>query len=289
MEFIEIRFVLDTEFSEILVAELGEVGFESFIDTEVGLNAYIQTDLYEEKNLHEIAENYKETFTFSFETIIVPKMNWNEEWEKNYPPIIVAEKCIVKASFHQIEQQYPYEITINPKMSFGTGHHETTALMLENQLSVNHQDKSIVDVGCGTGILAIMAYKLGAKSAVAFDIEEWAVENTKENFTLNNCPINNNLNNDLNNDLSHIFMGTIQDINPKSSFDIVLANINRNVLLAEIPVYTQLLAENGFLLVSGFYEQDMEDISKVASSVGLQKISYKVKNNWTSIVFQKNK
>ena len=285
MEFIELRFILDTEYNEILVAELGEVGFESFIDTENGLNAYIQADLYDENNINEIAQTYQETFAFSFETIIVPKMNWNEEWEKNYPPIIVAEKCIVKASFHQIEQKYPYEITINPKMSFGTGHHETTALMLENQLSVNHQDKNIVDVGCGTGILAIMAYKLGAKSAVAFDIEEWAVENTKENFALNNCPINNALGDNL----SHIFMGTIKDVAPKSSFDIVLANINRNVLLAEIPVYTQMLVGNGYLLVSGFYEQDMEDISKVAGSVGLQKISFKVKNNWTSIVFQKIK
>ncbi len=282
MEFIELRFILDTEFNEILVAELGEIGFESFIDTENGLNAYIQADLYDENNITEIAQTYQETFTFSFETIVVPKMNWNEEWEKNYPPIIVAEQCIVKASFHQIEQKYPYEITINPKMSFGTGHHETTALMLENQLSVNHKDKNIVDVGCGTGILAIMAYKLGAKSAVAFDIEEWAVENTKENFSLNNCPVDNQSHNQ-----SHIFMGTIKDIDPKSSFDIVLANINRNVLLAEIPTYTQVLAENGFLLVSGFYEQDMEDISKVATSVGLQKISYKVKNNWTSIIFQK--
>lgn len=281
MEFIELRFILDTEFNEILVAELGEVGFESFIDTEVGLNAYIQAEFYDENDLHNIAVVYEETFTFSFETIIVPKMNWNEEWEKNYPPIIVAEKCIVKASFHQIEEKYPYEITINPKMSFGTGHHETTALMLENQLSINHQDKNIVDVGCGTGILAIMAYKLGAKSEVAFDIEEWAVENTKENFALNNCPMDN--------DLSDIFMGTIQDIDPKTRFDIVLANINRNVLLAEIPIYTQLLVENGFLLVSGFYEQDMKDISNVATSVGLQKVSFKVKNNWTSIVFQKIK
>ena len=182
---------------------------------------------------------------------------------------------MVRASFHQLTEQYLYEIVINPKLSFGTGHHETTALMLEMQLEVHHVGKRVLDAGCGTAILAIMACKRGASHVDAYDIDTWAVENAQENVQLNGCP------------LISIQQGTIEEVQLEGPYDIILANINRNVLLREIPLYAEQLATGGKLLLSGFYEQDTAELDKVAVESNLSQTARHIKQHWAALGFQK--
>ncbi len=257
------------------MAELAEVGFDSFVDTPEGLNAYTGADTFDESLVQEIVQRYASLtpVTYSFSTL--PRQNWNEEWEKNYQPIFIGNQCVVRASFHQTAEKFPYEIIINPKMSFGTGHHETTALMLEMQLEVDHRQKRVLDVGSGTGILAVMACKRGAVQIDAFDIEEWAVENAKENSQLNQCPS------------IRIQQGTIDEVELPGQYDIILANINRNVLLREIPRYAGKISSGGLLLLSGFYDQDVADLLKVATEYQLSQTAQKTKHNWAALRFQK--
>jgi ribosomal protein L11 methyltransferase len=275
LQYIELQVVVSTEYAEILIAELAEVGYESFADTDNGFSAYIIAKDFSEDAIEEIIENYIEIFSFQYQKKTIEKVNWNEEWEKNYAPIIVANRCIVRATFHEPTKAYEYEIIITPKMSFGTGHHETTSLMLENQLDIFHQNAKVLDVGCGTGILAIMAHLLGANSIDAFDNDEWAVENTIENCQLNHCEHVN------------VQQGTIQTVITANDYNIILANINRNVLLNEISLYSQKLVAEGYLLLSGFYEKDMHDIEAIANQNQLYKVSYREKNGWVAIIFRK--
>jgi ribosomal protein L11 methyltransferase len=275
LDFIELKVTVSPDFSDILIAELAEIGFESFVDTDEGLNAYIQSHDFDLDQIEEIRQKYSSHAQIAYNFSTIERKNWNEEWEKSYQPIIIGNQCLVRASFHQIQGQYPYEIIINPKMSFGTGHHETTSLMLENQLAISHTNANVLDVGCGTGILAIMACKRGATTVDAFDIDEWAVENSRENFELNNCTH------------ATVQKGTIQEVKLAPVYTIVLANINRNVLLNEIPDYSSLLPQGGFLLLSGFYEKDIADIEKLALASGLAKDSQRVKQPWASLVFKK--
>ena len=276
MNYITVTFFVSPEFTDILIAELSEIGFDIFLESEHGFQASIEKDLYSKDAIEEIISRYKEFISpLSYTEEEVEKKNWNEEWEKNYDPIIVSDTCIVKASFHQIEKKYPYEIIVNPKMSFGTGHHETTFLMLQKQLTIDHTDKKVMDLGCGTGILAIMANKLGAKEIVVCDIDEWCVENSSENFGLNGC------------ENIKTFLGTVENIPDHGPQDIILANINRNVLLEEIPRYSSLLKNNGYLLLSGFYERDIEDIKKLASKNQLKYQNHETKKDWAVVLFQK--
>jgi ribosomal protein L11 methyltransferase len=275
LDFIAVKLEVASAFSEILIAELAEIGFESFVETDEGLDAFIQHSLFEEDALKNLQRKYESQVRIQYTFAQTEQKNWNEEWEKSFQPIQIGDSCIVRASFHTISQAYPYEIIINPKMSFGTGHHETTALMLENQLEISHQGKQVLDIGCGTGILSIMACKREATAVDAFDIDEWAVENTQENFAINHC------------EQASVQQGTVKDVRLKDEYDIILANINRNVLLQEIPTYASLLANNGYLMVSGFYEKDMADIEKVAVTQNLSKKTKKAKNEWASLVFQK--
>ena len=224
------------------MAELGEIGFDTFEEVESGLKAYIEAESFNQSVLDEIVSRYKNSFDFSFDINSVEKENWNKKWEENYNPIEVDDRCIVRASFHSIEKKYPIDIVITPKMSFGTGHHATTWQMLKLQLDINFQNKRVLDVGCGTGVLAIMASKLGAKSIEATDIDEWCIENSIENYELNGIK-----------DVK-IQRGEISDLQFEDTFDIIIANINKNVLLVEIPFYSNLLVEKGLLLLSGFYE-----------------------------------
>lgn len=283
MNYIELQLRLSPNYTDILTAELAELGFESFVETDEGLNAYTIESDFEEEALRKLIAKYANQTAIAYEVRSLEKRNWNAEWERDYESIEVANQVRVRASFHQLDARFRYDIVINPKMSFGTGHHETTAMMLEQQLGLNFAGKTVLDVGCGTGILAILAAKMGAKRVLAFDIEEWAVENARENAELNDCP------------QLTVFQGTIDDLNPPTNlldwtpalFDIVLANINRNVLLREIPIYTFLLKETGYLVVSGFYEHDAVDIERKAIESGLRPVKGMAVQEWTSLVFQK--
>jgi len=274
LDYIELKVFTDSDFAEIVTAELAEIGFESFIETDEGLNAYIVEEIFDKNNIEEIFSKYATQTLITFEFSRVEKKNWNDEWEKNYDTVKIDDICLIRASFHPSEG-FPYEIIINPKMSFGTGHHETTYLMIKNQLKISHVHKVVLDVGCGTGILGIMASKLAASYVEAFDIEEWAVENARENFELNDCKNSN------------VQLGTIETLHLNKTFDIILANINRNILLKEIPKYSHLLNIDGFLLLSGFYESDAEEIKECAVSGGLKEIEKSVKNSWSAVIYQK--
>ena len=275
MNYTELQLTVSPDFTDILTAELSELGFESFVETDEGLNAYIIETDFNEPALQEVIAKYADQTAIAYEVNSLEKKNWNAEWEKAYEPIEVADQVRVRASFHESDVRFRYDIVINPKMSFGTGHHETTAMMLEHQLGLDFAGKSVLDVGSGTGILAVLAAKMGARDVLAFDIEEWAVENARENADLNKCP------------QITVFQGTIDDVDPSDHYDIILANINRNVLLAEIPLYTSLLTDNGHLLVSGFYETDAPDIAQKAMETGLTTSNTLVRNQWTSLVFDK--
>lgn len=272
MEYLEFKIVCKEEYKEILIAELAEAGFDSFLETDTGLEAYISEELFDRDAFQAVIGKYKEAAGISLEEGRMPKVNWNEEWEKHYDPIEIGDEIFVRASFHAPKPGITHEIVINPKMSFGTGHHATTYLMLSHQLSLDHQGKRVIDIGSGTGILAIMAHKLGAKEITALDIDSWCVDNGNENFALNG--------------VDHIKMalGTIREVAPEGKFDMVLANINKNVLLDEMEVYARLLQPQGHLLLSGFYEQDIPDILSSADNHRLQLTAEKTKDNWAAIV-----
>jgi ribosomal protein L11 methyltransferase len=276
MNYIELQLFVNPEFSDIFMAELGEIGYETFTEEEDGLNAYITEDLFSETALDEIMERYLPMTPIRYSYKTLEKKNWNEEWEKNYEPIIAADGRVrVRASFHEPDPNVEYDLLINPKMSFGTGHHETTSMVLGLQMDVNHVGKKVLDVGCGTGILAILASKLGATEVAGFDIEEWAAENSRENCQLNDCQ---NI---------VIRQGTIED-EPAEQYDIVLANINRNILMRDISKYVEFMKPApSQLIVSGFYQHDIEDIENVAKEVGLVKTKTENKNNWAAVVFER--
>lgn len=275
MNYTELSLTLLPDYADILTAELAELGFESFVETDEGLNAYITEPDFDEEAVREVIAKYADQTAIAYEVTSLEKRNWNAEWEQSYQPIEVAQTVRVRASFHEPSPAFRYDLVINPKMSFGTGHHETTAMMLEHQLSIDHAGKGVLDVGSGTGILAILAAQMGAADVLAFDIEEWAVKNAQENAELNDCS------------QIRVFQGTIADVDARSRFDIVLANINRNVLLAEISTYADLMHEGGQLLVSGFYEHDAVDIERKAKEVGLFPVRGMSMNQWCSLVYQK--
>lgn len=277
MNYCTLNFTIDSTFTEILIAELSEIGFDIFLENDEGFQASIEQDSFDTAAIEEIVERYREVVSpLSFTIEEVERKNWNEEWEKNYDPIIVSDSCVVRASFHNIEKRYPYEIIVNPKMSFGTGHHETTFLMLTKQLSIDHTNQRVMDLGCGTGILAIMAHKLGAREVTACDIDEWCITNSLENFEINNCQ-----------DIT-IFPGSVTDIPQTEPQDIILANINKNVLINEIPFYGSRLKAGGYLLMSGFYDEDVEDIQKIASENKFNFLSKETKKDWAVVLFQKS-
>ncbi|WP_019988795.1 50S ribosomal protein L11 methyltransferase [Rudanella lutea] len=273
MNYTELKLTLSPDYADILTAELAELGFESFVETDEGLNAYIIEPDFDEAAVQEVIDRYALQTAIVYEVTSLEKRNWNAEWEQSYQPIEVGQAVRVRASFHEPDPAFQFDLVINPKMSFGTGHHETTAMMLEHQLSIDHAGKSVLDVGSGTGILAILAARMGAAPVVAFDIEEWAVENAQENAALNDCAA------------IRVFQGTIADVDTADRYDIVLANINRNVLLTEIPTYAALMNPGGCLLVSGFYEHDAADIDAKAREAGLRSVGRKTQNGWCSLVF----
>ncbi len=277
MEFIEIKVKSTPEFGEILQAELAEAaGFSSFMDNAEGFDGWAEVSAFDKAATEEVMDRYTAMTPLSYELVEIEKQNWNEEWEKNYEPIFIGDQVAIHAHFHELPKQFPYDITITPKMSFGTGHHQTTRLMIQNMLKIDHKNKSVLDAGTGTGILAIMAKQLGADVVEAYDIDEWCVENSKENYSLNDM------------EGFPVYQGTIAEMNFSTPFDILIANINRNILVHEMGDYSQNLKSGGHLLLSGFYEEDIPVIEEEAKKHGLTKIGYIKENNWVSVHFLKN-
>jgi ribosomal protein L11 methyltransferase len=274
MDYLEFKINCLDEFREILIAELSEIGFDSFLETEEGIDAYTLQDGFDREAFDAIIARYAAETQLTVSEGILPKVNWNEEWEKNYDPIPVDDLVYVRASFHAPVAGFKHEIVINPKMSFGTGHHATTYQMLRHQGKINHQGKRVLDVGSGTGILAIMAAILGASSVEAFDIDDWCVDNGNENFALNQVNI-------------QMGLGTIREVNPQGKFDIVLANINKNVLLDEMSIYANLLVDQGYLLLSGFYTEDIVDLEACTEPLGFRLLDQGSKDNWAALILQK--
>lgn len=275
MNYIEYDFtVFPTEMgAEILMAELAEVGFDSFEDTPTGIKAYIPKDSWNEHILQDIYLLSNPEFTISYQITEIEQVNWNEEWEKNFSPIVVEDLCTVRANFHPVPNTR-YDIVITPKMSFGTGHHETTYMMLQQLLPLSLEGTKVLDMGCGTGILAIMAALRGAHDITAIDIDPWCVENATENVQQNNCSF------------ITIKEGDVSLI-AGEQYNLILANINRNILLSDIPAYTQALLPQGLLLVSGFYEEDLPAIKEKCQEVGLTYLSHIERNRWVSAKFQR--
>lgn len=270
-----LQVLCDPAFSEILIAEIAEAGFETFMETETGFEAFVEEDRFDQSALNDIQERYREQTAFTFQFDKIEKRNWNEEWEKSYEAINVENKCLIRAAFHQPDPSIPYEIVITPKMSFGTGHHQTTYLMIKQQMDIDHQGKRVMDAGCGTAILSIMAAKLGAKSVEAFDIDEWSVINGKENMEVNHT---SNIN---------LQQGKISEVKLSGLFDVILANINKNVLLAEINTYQTYLPSNGLLLLSGFYTRDIDDLKAEAAKCKLSEVRRDERETWASLLLQK--
>lgn len=260
--------------SEILIAELGELPFESFIETETGISAYIQKNLWFENVLEDVQILNSPEFTISFTVEEIAQVNWNEEWEKNFEPIMVDEICQVRAPFHQ-KKAVEFDIIIEPKMSFGTGHHETTHMMIQHLLGLDVGDLKTLDMGCGTAILAILAEMKGAKPIDAIDIDNWCYLNSIENAARNNC--------------SQIafFEGDASLLDGKV-YDLIIANINRNILLEDMQTYVNCLNRNGKILLSGFYETDFEAINDSCVSNGLVFERKLERNNWISLCYYKN-
>jgi len=257
--------------SDILIAELGEMGFESFVENEEGVLAYIRKQDWHE----EILENLQilDNSQFQIEHIIkeIEQENWNVTWESNFNPIYVGEQCTVRAPFHE-KSGAQYDIVIEPKMSFGTGHHETTHMMLEHILEHEFEGKSVLDMGSGTGVLAILAAMRGARPVDAIDIDHWCYLNAKENVERNNHAHINVLEGD---------STTLES----RKYDIIVANINRNILLHDIPIYANCLDKNGILFLSGFYKKDIEMISEKCREIGLRFEKKLEKNNWVAVKY----
>ena len=275
MNYIEYDFTVSpTEMgAEILMAELAEVGFDSFEDTPTGIKAYIPKNSWNEQILQDIYLLSNPEFTISYQITEIEQVNWNEEWEKNFSPIVVEDLCTVRANFHPVPNTR-YDIVITPKMSFGTGHHETTYMMLQQLLPLSLEGTKVLDMGCGTGILAIMAALRGARDITAIDIDPWCVENATENVQQNDCSF------------ITIKEGDVSLI-AGEQYNLILANINRNILLSDIPAYTQALLPQGLLLVSGFYEEDLPAIKEKCQEVGLTYLSHIERNRWVSAKFQR--
>lgn len=278
MNYIEVKFTCTPNneiVNSVLSATIAEMGFESFVEDENGTIAYIQSDLFDVNKLDEIINDFpvEAEIIYSFKSI--EEKNWNEEWEKNYfQPLIIDDRCIIQSTFHKVPATYEYNIYIDPKMAFGTGHHQTTELMIREILKDNFTGKSVLDMGTGTAILAILASMRGADPITAIDIDKWAYDNAIENLNLNN--INN----------VSVEIGGAELLGAKT-FDIVLANINRNILMNDIHIYASVLNKGGALYMSGFYVEDIPVITEECDKNGLSFCNHTTKDNWTAVKYIK--
>ena len=279
MNYIELKILL-TPYSEILrdllIADLGDIGYDSFVETDNGFQAYIPSDNYDERILKIILFNYQSQADISFSTEYIAEQNWNALWESNFEPIVVNNCCTIRAPFHKGLPKTEYEIVMEPKMAFGTGHHHTTFLMLQALLEIPLKNRQVLDMGCGTGVLAILAAKRGAKKFVdAIDIDIWSKNSTLENAKRNRVA-----------QKIRVLLGDAALIR-RNKYDLILANINRNILLDDMSTYSAGLKPLGVLIVSGIYETDVDTIVAEAARCGLCEITRRSRHSWAMAAFQK--
>lgn len=278
-DYIEVRFELspcDEIATDVLAALLCEYDYESFVPDETGLTAYIKKELYKEEVLTQVVSDFPLENKIRYAHEIIEGQDWNSEWEKNYfKPIVVKDKCVIHSSFHKDIPQLQYDIVIDPKMAFGTGHHATTSLIIEQLLEMEMEGKSVIDMGTGTGILAILSHMRGAKNISAIEIDPVAHANAIENLKINGA------------DIVNLILGDASSLSNLSSVDVFIANINRNIITQDIESYVCALNMGGIMLLSGFYEEDIPVIMKVAEPLGLKYVTHKVKDKWSCLKLSK--
>jgi len=276
MDYIEVGFSFNPNEAntELLIAELSLIDYEGFEELETGLKAFIPVDSFHENLLKDLKERFPELLQNPWETKLIKERNWNAEWESSYTPVIIKDRVYIYAPFHEKRDEIEFPILIEPKMSFGTAHHETTSLVIEMMLEEDFNNKAALDMGCGTGILAILAEKMGAAHIVAIDNDINAFVNSEENVRDNNCA------------KISVLCGGAELIAQK--FDILIANINKNTLLADMNQYCENINHGGSIIFSGFYSNDLEDITKKALNYGTTLKRYKEKNRWVAAKFDKN-
>ena len=276
MKYFEVTFSVNPcneTATDILSALIAETGFESFVECEGGMQAYVQQSLFDEDALKNIIAEFPIPETEITYTITEPEdKDWNEEWEKNFfQPIVIEDRCVIHSTFHKDYPKAEYDIVINPQMAFGTGHHETTSSILGELLDADLKGKSVLDMGCGTSILAILASMRGADHVTAIDIDDWCVNNSKDNIALNNI---NNIT---------VELGDASLLEGRKPFDVIIANINRNILLNDMAAYTACMHKGSEIYMSGFYVQDIDAIRSKGESLGLRFVHYREKNNWAAV------
>lgn len=275
MAWLELSFAIaDDDTADLLTDALGEVGFNSFETNDAMLKAYVEEDVFEREKVENILQHPFFQGVKWIGTLVLAEKNWNEVWESNYNPVIINERCRVRAPFHEPDDSYEFDLLIEPRMSFGTAHHETTSLVMELMFRYSPAGKHVLDMGCGTAILAILAMKMNALSAVAIDIDDWAFGNAIDNVALN--------------DVSHVTveLGDVRNLVCRT-FDYALANINRNILLTDLRFYAQSLLPGSYLILSGFYEQDLSVINEEATANCLNFVEHISRNNWVAAVYYK--
>lgn len=279
IDYMTIRIDCDPcneDITSLLADSLADIGYDSFEPDEKGLNAYVRADLYNRKTTEEALANSPIPVSTKISENLVEGKDWNEEWEKNYfKPIRIGKQCLVRSSFHPAENT-EYEIVIDPKMAFGTGHHSTTSQMMKLLLDSDLEGKRIIDMGTGTGILSILAKKMGALSATGIEIDPFAADNARANCTLNNCEVT-------------IITGDAAKLEGLDNADFFLANINRNIILADLATYIRHINPNGELLLSGFYEKDIPLVSEACQLHGLKLLEKSIDNEWAALRFKKIK
>lgn len=280
MRYFEVTFSTDPctgTVNDVLSAVLGEIGFESFIEADNGIKGYIPQNLFDEDSLKNALSDFPITGTrITYESQPAEDKDWNEEWEKNYfQPIVIGDRCVIHSTFHKDVPHAEYDIVINPQMAFGTGHHQTTSLIITELLDADLNQKSLLDMGCGTSILAILASMKGANPITAIDIDDWCVENSKDNAGLNNI---HNIT---------VELGCAESLKGRKPFDVIIANINRNILLADMHVYATVMHANSEIYMSGFYVQDIPLLKEEAMKCNLKFVHYKEKDNWAAVKFIK--
>lgn len=259
---------------DLIISDLGDIEFESFESNDTEVRAYIQEDKFDQASIDEVISSYEDNCHISSVVQKIETVNWNKEWEKNFSPIFVDDRIVVKSSFHEIPKSYDYEILIDPKMSFGTGHHATTFLIMQKMLGMDFKDKDVLDMGCGTAVLAILAKMMGANNVLAIDIDDWAYENSMENVELNHQKI-------------EVKKGGAELLGDEQ-FNVILANINLNILLADMDSYNDVLLPGGDIIFSGVLEHDKEYLKEKAESIGLKFVEEKQRDKWMMFHFKKN-